>query len=56
MPALSLSLSMGIFQSTLPLRGATVAFGAFDVAEQFQSTLPLRGATFQTVLMMVAVV
>ena len=34
------------FQSTLPMRGATIAFAvSFQVEDQFQSTLPMRGAT-----------
>ena len=37
--------SQSTFQSTLPLRGATVAFLTQDTAIRFQSTLPLRGAT-----------
>ena len=34
-----------LFQSTLPLRGATAQVGTQYASEQFQSTLPLRGAT-----------
>ena len=34
------------FQSTLPLRGATIRAGKFEVPALFQSTLPLRGATY----------
>ena len=34
-----------IFQSTLPLRGATVFHAIFLLITRFQSTLPLRGAT-----------
>ena len=34
-----------IFQSTLPLRGATVVMHPAHAARIFQSTLPLRGAT-----------
>ena len=34
------------FQSTLPLRGATLTGDRTDtIADRFQSTLPLRGAT-----------
>ena len=35
----------GVFQSTLPLRGATSIRLKFVYKYQFQSTLPLRGAT-----------
>ena len=35
-----------LFQSTLPLRGATQAFRVGSGLCEFQSTLPLRGATF----------
>ncbi len=34
-----------IFQSTLPLRGATGALACVAYSVEFQSTLPLRGAT-----------
>ena len=34
-----------IFQSTLPLRGATLSCSRFHSPFLFQSTLPLRGAT-----------
>ena len=34
-----------VFQSTLPLRGATVKCGGSKTTNLFQSTLPLRGAT-----------
>ena len=34
-----------IFQSTLPLRGATTKLTVIAVSRLFQSTLPLRGAT-----------
>ena len=34
-----------IFQSTLPLRGATLIFARRCRPRKFQSTLPLRGAT-----------
>ena len=41
----TLTLSM-LFQSTLPLRGATPKSTRLsDLSNQFQSTLPLRGAT-----------
>ena len=33
------------FQSTLPVRGATLPDRAGPRADQFQSTLPVRGAT-----------
>ena len=33
------------FQSTLPVRGATVASAAVNASIIFQSTLPVRGAT-----------
>ena len=37
-----------VFQSTLPLRGATLEnFATHYISLQFQSTLPLRGATHQ---------
>ena len=38
--------SSTVFQSTLPLRGATKRVWASNNLEIFQSTLPLRGATF----------
>ena len=34
-----------VFQSTLPLRGATFLTGSSFGGMLFQSTLPLRGAT-----------
>ena len=34
-----------MFQSTLPVRGATKARAAFGQCQKFQSTLPVRGAT-----------
>ena len=34
-----------LFQSTLPLRGATDFLSATGFVDEFQSTLPLRGAT-----------
>ena len=34
-----------IFQSTLPVRGATTAYSLVCTAKEFQSTLPVRGAT-----------
>jgi len=34
------------FQSTLPVRGATMASTSFPVSKRFQSTLPVRGATY----------
>ena len=36
----------GLFQSTLPMRGATLSTPAISVLKIFQSTLPMRGATF----------
>ena len=33
------------FQSTLPVRGATVGVPSSDTGTVFQSTLPVRGAT-----------
>ena len=35
-----------IFQSTLPVRGATQRDELVELAREFQSTLPVRGATF----------
>ena len=34
------------FQSTLPMRGATLEFKGYPDPSLFQSTLPMRGATF----------
>ena len=34
-----------VFQSTLPVRGATAGIDGLIKEEQFQSTLPVRGAT-----------
>ena len=43
------ALGIVIFQSALPLRGATTVFAEFgDGINAFQSALPLRGATFDT--------
>ena len=36
---------LNIFQSTLPVRGATFANHGADELDKFQSTLPVRGAT-----------
>ena len=36
----------GLFQSTLPMRGATGDREWFEIICQFQSTLPMRGATW----------
>ena len=36
---------VGVFQSTLPVRGATSGLAATGVNQVFQSTLPVRGAT-----------
>ena len=41
-------VNLHLFQSTLPLRGATQAGRAIRHAVEFQSTLPLRGATWST--------
>ena len=42
----SVSLSASEFQSTRPIRGATIAFYAIlDIHNEFQSTRPIRGAT-----------
>ena len=38
------------FQSTLPVRGATLGVYRFLALKKFQSTLPVRGATSSTVL------
>ncbi len=38
--------SPNLFQSTLPLRGATYSYWISPSVQIFQSTLPLRGATF----------
>ena len=35
------------FQSTLPVRGATLPVISLNTAEKFQSTLPVRGATVE---------
>ena len=35
-----------VFQSTLPVRGATKLPNAYVTADKFQSTPPVRGATF----------
>ena len=35
----------GIFQSTLPVRGATASALKSEYGIKFQSTLPVRGAT-----------
>ena len=42
---LPMSAASTIFQSTLPIRGATNDEWAKNTALQFQSTLPIRGAT-----------
>ena len=34
-----------VFQSTLPVRGATLVYSDFSQVAKFQSTLPVRGAT-----------
>ena len=41
-------LHLQIFQSTLPLRGATLVLILLVMCLKFQSTLPLRGATAKT--------
>ena len=38
---------VAIFQSTLPLRGATLSLSTRSACSIFQSTLPLRGATWR---------
>ena len=43
-----------LFQSTHPVRGATMSVLAFHRTEQFQSTHPVRGATPKDVAMMMA--
>ena len=43
------------FQSTLPLRGATIPVRTTDLKHLFQSTLPLRGATNATTDAMIAI-
>ena len=35
----------GLFQSTLPVRGATEWYDIYKKPNIFQSTLPVRGAT-----------
>jgi len=37
-----------IFQSTLPVRGATIRGNIGFCNKEFQSTLPVRGATIRT--------
>ena len=44
-PDLLVNLGLCIFQSTLPVRGATSPRRSVQVAVRFQSTLPVRGAT-----------
>ena len=44
--ALLLGLLVLLFQSTLPVWGATKEHGAFQILTKFQSTLPVWGATF----------
>ena len=44
-PQFSHSTASQLFQSTLPLRGATEPEDILAMSEIFQSTLPLRGAT-----------
>ena len=41
----SWSVTVRVFQSTLPLRGATFLLDNRSIYGLFQSTLPLRGAT-----------
>ena len=41
-----------VFQSTLPLRGATVVAAELGTCYQFQSTLPLRGATREQIFLL----
>ena len=38
-------VDIAVFQSTRPLRGATVKDSSFEEILEFQSTRPLRGAT-----------
>ena len=47
-PNTALRICCNIFQSTLPVRGATPSSISFWSAALFQSTLPVRGATEQT--------
>ena len=42
----STSLTCRVFQSTLPMRGATRFSNSAHLPFQFQSTLPMRGATY----------
>ena len=43
--SVSFTRSASLFQSTLPVRGATVQRATVSAAVLFQSTLPVRGAT-----------
>ena len=42
-------MSPAIFQSTRPVRGATLALTGADIDRKFQSTRPVRGATVVSV-------
>ena len=44
---------VSVFQSTLPLRGATYTIIVSDYSTVFQSTLPLRGATNRVLVLAV---
>ena len=49
--ARALSLTLSAFQSTLPVRGATLYFDTYYFFVPFQSTLPVRGATLSMAMM-----
>ena len=38
-------VGIDLFQSTLPMKGATMSSYGADLASKFQSTLPMKGAT-----------
>ena len=44
-PQTMAGMSPAIFQSTRPVRGATLALTGADIDRKFQSTRPVRGAT-----------
>ena len=46
-PPMAIGAMATLFQSTLPLRGATGRRYRYETPVTFQSTLPLRGATFR---------
>ena len=50
MPAAMSSMVMSPFQSTLPVRGATMRPDSGTTLSTFQSTLPVRGATLRSTL------